>query len=374
MEPPASRQGSRARTRLRVALVGPLPPVVSGAGDHNRAVAGALGRICDLDVFAEPGSMQPSKPGRGYRNFHAGSFGSVLSPAGYDAVIYSIGNAPQHMLTYELAIRHPGIVWFHDVSLARLHLAYALERMDRAAARDYVRSTTVHLYKERSALQVVEGDDWENYGAWEAAGIRLLSELSGRSVGYIVGSELARSIVELDLGPFSPLPRSWVVPTAVPERSLGAVTGPVDDSPRLIVALGNLAPWTRPDILLEAVAILNRARPVRLEFVGAVDDEQARLLRARALALGLRDSVELTGCAAPRRVSRPGRAGYLRGPAAGRRTGVGVAGTRRCPGCPPARGHQRVGQPGDAGGHGGRSRSRHRPRPARHRHRHRPRR
>ena len=292
---PARRRAPAPAPPLRVALVGPLPPVVSGAADHNRAVAGALAGLCDLDVFAEPGSMQPSEPGRGYRNFHAGTFGSVLSPAGYDAVIYSIGNSRQHLVSYELAIRHPGIVWFHDVSLARLHLAYALDRMDRAAARDYVRSTTVHLYKERSALQVVEGDDWEDYAAWEAAGIRLLAELAGRAAGYIVGSELARSIVELDLGPFSPAPPSWIVPVAVPERPPASFDGPVEDDPPLIVALGNVAPWTRPDVLLQAVAVLDRARPVRLAFVGGAGEDQARALRRQAIDLGLGGSVELTG-------------------------------------------------------------------------------
>ncbi|MDP1805401.1 MAG: glycosyltransferase, partial [Acidimicrobiales bacterium] len=294
IDPPSPRRAATP-ARLRVAMVGPLPPLVSGAGDHNRAVAGALGRLCDLDVFAEPGSLQPSEAGRGYRNFHAGTFGSVLSPAGYDAVIYSIGNGAQHRVSYELAIRHPGLVWFHDVSLARLHLAYALGRMNRDEARDYVRSTTVHLYKERSALQVVEGDEWEDYGAWEAAGVRLLAELAGRSAGYLVGSELARSIVELDLGPFSAPPPSWVVPVAVPDRPPAAFDGPIEDDPPLIVALGNLQPWTRPDILVEAVAVLNRARSVRLELVGEVGEQHARSLRARALALGLQDSVELTG-------------------------------------------------------------------------------
>jgi glycosyltransferase involved in cell wall biosynthesis len=294
LEPPPARR-ARAR-RLRVALVGPLPPVPSGAGDYNRAVAGALGRLCDLDVFAEPGALQPGRPGRGYRNFHGGAFGSVLSPSSYDAVVYSIGNSPQHLLSYELAIRHPGIVWFHDVSLARLHIEYALARMPWDEARDFVRSTTVHLYKERSALQVVEGDDWADYAAWEAAGIRLTAELSARSLGCIVGSEVARSIVELDLGPFTAPPPSWVVPVAPGERPPPGFDGPpAYDGPPLVVALGNAAPWTRADILLEAVAALNRLRPVRLTFVGHADPGLAESLGKRARALGLDDKVQITG-------------------------------------------------------------------------------
>lgn len=296
--PPRSASGRR---RLRVALVGPVPPVMSGAGDYNRAVAGALGKLCDLDVFAEPGSMQPSQAERGYRNFHAGSFGRVLSPAGYDAVFYSIGNAAQHMLTYELAIRHAGVVWFQDVSLARLHLSYAMGRMPRDEAREFVRSTTAHLYKERSALHVAESDEWEDYWAWEQAGVRLTAELSGRSSGYVVGSELARSIVDLDIGPFSPPGRGWVVPVAVPPGpppAAGAGGGPP-----LIVALGNIAPWTRPQVLLDAVAVLNRARPVGLAFVGAADEELAVDLKSRATDLGIDGSVEVTG--------HLDRAGYL---------------------------------------------------------------
>ena len=305
LEPAPSRaRASPPRHRptpLRVALVGPVPPVISGVGDYNRRVADALGRLCDLDVFAEPGSMQPSAVGRGYRNFHAGSFGRVLSPAGYDAIFYSLGNAPQHMLTYELAIRHAGVAWLQDVSLARLHLAYAMARMSRDDAREFVRSTTAHLYKERSALHVVEGDDWEDYWAWEEAGIRLTAELSGRSAGYVVGSELARSIVELDIGPFSPASPSWVVPVAVPTRPAAAHLASATEGggAPLVVAMGNLAPWTRPEILVEAVAILNRARPVRLAFVGEADEDLAVALKSRVCDLGLDGNVEVTGRLVP---------------------------------------------------------------------------
>lgn len=296
LEPPLARRTLPPPRPLRVALVGPFPPVPSGAGDYNRAVAGALAPRCELDVFAEPGALQPVQPGRGYRNFPGGAFGSVLSPSSYDAVIYSIGNSCQHLLSYELAIRHPGIVWFHDVSLARLHVAYALARMPEAEAREFVRSTTVHLYKERSALQVVEGDDWTDYAAWEAAGVRLTAELTGRSLGFIVGSELARSIVELDLGPFSTPPPSWVVPVAPGERPPAGFDGPpAQDGPPLVAAFGNLEPWTRPDVLLEAVAALHRSRPVRLAFVGSASTALARSLDERVRALGLTDRVEITG-------------------------------------------------------------------------------
>ena len=247
--------------------------------------------------------------GRGYRNFHAGSFGRVLSPASYDAIFYSLGNAPQHMLTYGLAIRHAGVAWLHDVSLARLHLAYAGARMSGPRrGREFVRSTTAHLYKERSALQVVEGDDWEDYWAWEEAGVRLTAELSGRSAAYIVGSELARSIVELDIGPFSTASPSWVVPVAVGDAPGGPPGHRPAEAP-LLVALGNVAPWTRPEILLEAVAILNRGRRVRLQFVGGVDDDLAVTLKSRVAELGLEGMVETTG-----RLERPA---YLARAAAG---------------------------------------------------------
>ena len=292
LTPPPARR-ARPRRLLRVALVGPLSPLPSGAGDYNRSVAEAVGRLCDLDVFAEPGSLQPTVPGREYRNFHGSAFGRVMSPAGYDAIFYGLGNAAQHMLTYELAIRHAGVAWFQDVSLARLHLAYAMARMPKDEAREFVRSTTAHLYKERSALHVAEGDDWEDYWAWEEAGVRLTAELSGRSMAYVVGSELARSIVELDIGPFAPASPSWVIPLAVPPGP--PPRPPAADEPPLIVALGNLAPWTRPQVLLDAVAVLNRARPVRLAFIGAADEDLTLELKSRAVDLGLDGVVDVTG-------------------------------------------------------------------------------
>jgi glycosyltransferase involved in cell wall biosynthesis len=48
-------------------------------------------------------------------------------------------------------------------------------------------------------------------------------------------------------------------------------------------------------VLLDAVAVLNRAGPVRLAFVGAADEDMTLDLKSRAVDLGLDGIVEVTG-------------------------------------------------------------------------------
>lgn len=79
--------------------------------------------------------------------------------------------------------------------------------------------------------------------------------------------------------------------------------GPPADPPEVIV-LGALVGWKRPDLALEALAIVRRTRPeVRLRLVGAPlpgarEPEQLERLRVRAAAPDLAGAVEFAGAVA----------------------------------------------------------------------------
>jgi glycosyltransferase involved in cell wall biosynthesis len=146
--------------RPRVALVGRFKPSPSWDASYNAEVAGHLARQCDLDCFTEPFDARAvyQDDARTYRMFPAAALGSRLTPAAYDLVLYSVGGEQDE--AYRLAQTYPGVIWLHDLGLA-----------------------------ERG--------------------------LVGRARGVIVESELARDLLERELGPACDDTPMWVVPLAV---------------------------------------------------------------------------------------------------------------------------------------------------------------
>src|SRR5262249_33461932 len=113
-------QPARRRPRRpRVALVGQFPPSPSWSAGYNLRLATHLAPHCELDCFTEPRDARsdPGRRSRGFRMFPASSLGPVFTPAGSDAVLYAVG--PDRDEVHRLACTYPGIVWLHDLALAR---------------------------------------------------------------------------------------------------------------------------------------------------------------------------------------------------------------------------------------------------------------
>jgi glycosyltransferase involved in cell wall biosynthesis len=294
LDPPRPRR--RGPAPLRVALVGPLPPTRSGVAGYNARLASHLAERCELDCIAEGEFERPPTevPARKYRVFPSRALGAVLGASNYDTILYSLANGRHHDETYELALHYPGIVWLHDVHLADLYLSYALARFESEPSREFMLNTLRHHYRERAREDLMQSDDWTSHAAYEQAGSRLSAELARRSRGAIVGSARALTALELDAGPYAGLPPTWVVPLAVPPVPDRAVTASVDDEP-LILTIGRVTPDSQPDLLLEAVATVNRTIPARLAFVGELADGHRKNLMARIEELGLDGRCELTG-------------------------------------------------------------------------------
>jgi glycosyltransferase involved in cell wall biosynthesis len=146
--------------RVRLALVGPFPPEPSWTAAYNMRLAMHLARHCELDCFTEPldARSDASRPSDGFRMFPASSLGPVFTPAGYDAVLYTVGTERDEV--HRLACTYPGIVWLYDLSLAD-------------------------------------------------------AELTRRARGLIVPSTASRSLVEAGLGRVSETMPTWIVPFAV---------------------------------------------------------------------------------------------------------------------------------------------------------------
>jgi glycosyltransferase involved in cell wall biosynthesis len=269
-------------------MVGPFPPASSGVADYNERVATALAPDVALDCFAEvdPPYERGNTAGR---RFAISAFDRTFSAAGYDSVIYTLGNSRYHRTTLEHAIAYPGIVWLHDACLAGLYLTraglylpgVATEEIDFDLARARMREALVSCDGTDGAWL---GEDWWRPEAYVDTGVLMLGEVLRAARSVIVSSERARQIVEANGPPSLPV---HVVPLAVPDP-VPVLTDP-DDGPPWIVTLGVVSTVKRVDALIDAFAQTRSRVPARLAVVGNVDLAYANELRARAKDLGIDD-------------------------------------------------------------------------------------
>jgi glycosyltransferase involved in cell wall biosynthesis len=312
LQPQAS--GRRPRRCLRVALVGPFPPARSGVARYNLEIAASLAERCDLDCFVDASdwvhddirhelatrrvqAVGPRRPrGSRARWFPARVLGRTLDPARYDAIIYAIGNSWFHHDTLSLARRYPGIVWLHDVDLVGLYITYAQRLLDVDPP------AAVALFRELLARYGPRAHDfplslsdrrWVMYEPYRRAGLRLSLELACDSRMSIVTSRLARKLLELDAGSGAPLAPIEVLPLAVPSGRVRPRSA--ETLPPLVVTLGRQEDAKQPEVLIDALRILNRTRSVRLAIVGQIRPDLSSRLRRRIDAAGLKGMVEVLG-------------------------------------------------------------------------------
>lgn len=295
--PRRPRRPHRPRPPLRIALVGPFPPSASESAVFNQRLAAELAGRCELDCFADGPFDRPPAAGRRFRIFPGSAFGRFLSPYSYDAVFYTLANDPRHSGTYELFLNYPGIVWLHDVHIANVYLAFSEARFnDDIGAREFMRHTLRHHYATRAPEYLIDHERFSS-SAFEQAGARLGADLATKSRGAIVGSELARALLQVDAGPFPRLPPAWVVPFPLPSVQGAAPPATVADTDHrpVIVGLGGVRAEARPELLLEAMTSVVERVPARLVFSGLVDHAYEVGLRRRIAELEMQDHVVMAG-------------------------------------------------------------------------------
>lgn len=298
LDPPhRPRRPRRPPAPLRLALVGPFPPSASESALFNQRLAAQLAGRCELDCFADGPFDRPPATGRRFRIFPGSAFGRFLSPYSYDAVFYVLADDGRHSATYEQSLCYPGIVWLHDLHIANLYLAFSEARfVDDSRAREFMLNTLRAHYASRAPEYLVEAERLSS-AAFEEAGARLGADVATKSCGVIVGSTLARALLQVDAGPFPRLPPAWVVPFPVP--SVGGVGPPptvadADHRP-VVVGLGGVRAEARPELLVEAMALVVEQTPARLVFVGDVEPAHEVRLRRRIAELCLQDHVVVAG-------------------------------------------------------------------------------
>lgn len=301
-ERPAGRPPAGAGTlHLKVALVGPFPPHGGGIGAYNDALLPALTRdpaeprvdavLSVPEGWAGPGWRPP--PGVGKLN--PDSLGRDVRPAGYDHLIYTLGNSSGHLTTIETALRYPGWLWLHETRLPALATT-ALEGLGEEEYRERMAWLLERAYPGRAPL-VTAAAAGRSHLALAEAGVGLTAPLVARSAGVLVNSTAARNFLLLDLPPLAWHPPVRVLPPGCPpvrridpETLRRRSSRPGAEGP-LVVTFGVVSMSKRPDLMVDAAA---RGR-FRLAFVGPCPPILAELIENRARHLGIGERVEVAG-------------------------------------------------------------------------------
>jgi len=277
----------------RIALAGPFPPVRSGIADYNHRLVHELAKICSVDLLTV-GEVDRSL----FRNlpetrcFPISALGRTLNPAAYDAIIYTFGNNEHHHLTYDMAIRYPGVVWLHDVRLAGFYLSYAEASLGPSRIGEYMGQKMSHLYAHRAPRELMENVP-SSMSEYVEFGLGMSGEMVRSSRAVVVNSDFASRLLTMDQGPAGPCPPLAVIPLAASDP---ASSRPRQKSPSyLIGSFGMCAAVKAPDLLIESLALIRKRLPVRLIFVGFIRSDYRPVLQAKAAAAGVADYVTFAG-------------------------------------------------------------------------------
>ena len=287
-----NRALSHRCSNLRLALVGPLPPTVSGVANYNARVAAELARRCELDL------LTPTDDGHeiarqipGVRRFPLFALGRTLNPATYDAIIYTVGNSVHHHHTFEFAQRYPGIVWFHDIRLHGFYYTYGEARQRSPEhTREWMASEILRLYGNRAPIHILPALTWEDYHRY---GLGFTQEWVRNARAVLVNNRLAERLLRLDQGPDSMLPPLWRIPFALTPPSQPQEVK--RDVPPVIASFGIVHPIKAPEALMDALCIVRRVAPATLVFVGSLWDQWRPQFEQEAERRGLAHYVQFTG-------------------------------------------------------------------------------
>ncbi len=229
---------------MRLAFFSPLPPQKSGIADYSAALLEELKHLAQVDAFTErPADFDPSR---------------------YDLCVYQIGNNPYHIVPYELALDHPGVVVIHEANLHHLITEVTIRRGDWDAYMrevEYNGTAADSAYAERYVRTLERGPDYE--------GIPMLRRLLERSKAAIVHSRCVEQ--SLRSARFEgPIARIWHGAWIVePDRMRWRERLGLDELTPLVGIFGFLKPYKRIAESLRAFRRIVRLEPrARMILVG----------------------------------------------------------------------------------------------------------
>jgi glycosyltransferase involved in cell wall biosynthesis/SAM-dependent methyltransferase len=254
---------------MRIAFFSPLPPSRSGIADYSAALVTSLGRIAHVETFTE--RVPPA----------------ALS--GFDICVYQIGNNPFHVVPYEMALEHPGVVVLHEANLHHLITDVTIRRGDWNAylrEAEYDGGAAALLYAQRYVRTLERGPDYE--------GVPMLRRIVERSRGVVVHSDaVAAEVRRAGFG--GPLARiwhgAWILDA---DRNNYRDCLGLDELTPLIGIFGFLKPYKRIAESLRAFRRLLKVEP-RAKMILAGEPHPELQIDSLIESLGLSENVRLLG-------------------------------------------------------------------------------
>lgn len=281
---------------MRIAWFTPFSPR-SAIGHYSEAIVAELARSHHVVLFvpADEGVEAPRPTPHPLVTIPDLPTDEILaSLAGFDAVVYNMGNFPRYHLTvFETALRVPGVVVLHDLVMRDFFLAYSCELVGRPelfpALLEYAHGPEAAAHgREVLTGRVIELDDPRRLS------YPLFRPTLRGALGAVVHSDFARRrvaetglpVAKLDFPLFGPARE--LAHVARPPRPAG---GPVN-----VLTFGVVAPNKLIHATIEAIgrSTLLRQR-VRFEVIGGGEKRYAARLDELVRAHRLEGVVTLIG-------------------------------------------------------------------------------
>jgi len=289
--------------RLRIGLWTPLPPQKTGIADYVADLLPYLDRHWEMEIFIDEGVIPDANLNTRYQIFPYTMYPLRAAQQSFDLNLYQIGNNHFHWFIYQQALRVPGVVVLHDVSLA--YMLY-----DSLAGRE----ADLEMFLEE--LRYAEGeqavaDFLKYFNVGNHQGLMrffsqhtMLRRLVERSYGLITHLEFNAERLRARY-PQAPFIRSMYLAVRDPYEEikiqnvaeLRMILGLASDS-FIVASFGFLQPTKQNDITIRAFAQIARSFPhARLIFVGELNPAGGydEYLYSLVEGLGLTERVVFTG-------------------------------------------------------------------------------
>lgn len=291
------------RQTLRIALWTPLPPQKTGIADYVADLLPYLSEYWDVEIFIDEGVIPESTLKAHYKIFPYTMYPERAAMQPFDLHVYQMGNNYYHWFIYQQALRVPGLVVLHDLSLA--YMLY-----DALAGRE----ADLEMFLEE--LRYAEGEEavaefLQYFNLGDHQGVMhffsshlMLRRLVERSYGLVTHLEFNATRLR-EQYPQAPFIHSMYLAVKDPYTEVSTenfvewrtrVGLPPD---ALVVAsFGFIQPTKQNDITIKAFARLAQEVPhARLVFVGQLNPAGGydEYLHSLVKELGISDRVTFTG-------------------------------------------------------------------------------
>jgi glycosyltransferase involved in cell wall biosynthesis len=283
----------QVRVRPRIAVISPLPPQRSGIAHYTYRMLDQLRDHCDIDAFVETDPAEVQAP-LGVSVERVSKFEvKERVRAGYDTVVFCLGNSEFHAEALDLLRRRQsGVVLAHDVRLSGLYswtAAFRPELLPHGFL-DSLRSMYMHRVPPDVGLT-----GWLDYREADRYGIYMAREAIGLADRYLVHSDYAAQIAMLDSVPgderkVERIQFRFPDPNEAPQARS-------DEQAPVIVTLGVVAEVKQTAKIVEAFGqVADRHPNATLAVVGpSASEAETQRCREAARRYGVEERVRITG-------------------------------------------------------------------------------